>query len=353
MQSGDWQVELNWQDPITGEQHHKQLTPPIAIGKDGSRLPKELSGEPVAQVVLNDSQVSRYHALIALDPDDARNGLIVIDQNSTNGLRVNGVRQSRLALNSGDRIGIGTYEIAIMFSVPASAPTVVAVIETPTVAPDTVVAPLPIPPLSPSIQLSWEDPTTGELHKQSYQPPIALGREEARMPSEVRGLPITKLKFNSLQVSRYHALIDIIADHPTQFEISDRDSSGGTYINGQRQSRQVLANGDVIQIGIYHINVSTNPSQSIATPLSSSATSTILFNPATGLPDPKLAATQVAPGVAPTVQAFPPPSFQLTKVVVPPQSASNSWRRLGSAASSSARRSPPQQALGQLNGWNS
>lgn len=321
MNSVDWKIELSWQDPATSEQRREQLTPPIAIGKDASRLPAEILEEPVAQVVLADRQVSRYHALIALEPDGAEYNLILIDQNSTNGVAVNGVRQSRVALKSGDRIGIGIYEIAVEFSVPASAPTVIAPLQIPPdETPTLLVAPLSTPstPLLPLIQLAWEEPTTGELQKQFYRPPIVLGRVEARMPSQVRGLPVTKLKFNSLQVSRYHALIDVVVDNPSQFKISDRGSSSGTYINGKRQTSQVLANGDVIQIGTYHITVSTNPSQfsTVTIPPPSAATSAILFNPATGLPDPKITLTQAAPDFSATVQAFPPPSFQVQKVVV-------------------------------------
>jgi pSer/pThr/pTyr-binding forkhead associated (FHA) protein len=316
MNSADWQIQLNWQDPATGEARQEQFTPPIAIGKDASVLPTELAGLPVAHLVLSDRQVSRYHATIAVDPSGTGN-LLLIDQNSTNGVTVNGVRQSRVALNSGDRIAIGTGEITITFSVPASAATVVAPVGTAQTPVAANTQTLPSSPPVPSIQLSWEDPTTGELQKQSYQAPIVLGREEARMPSEVRGLPVTKLKFNSLQVSRYHALIDIVPANPSQFEISDRNSSGGTYINGQRQTSQVLANGDVIQIGTYYITVSLNQSGSQSGRASASAgASTILFNPATGLPDPKLASTQAVVGVPATVQAFPPPSFYIPKVIV-------------------------------------
>jgi pSer/pThr/pTyr-binding forkhead associated (FHA) protein len=318
MNSADWQIQLNWQDPATGEARQEQFTPPIAIGKDASSLPSEISGLPVAHLVLSDRQISRYHAMIALDPSKT-DTLLLIDQNSTNGVAVNGVRQTRVALNSSDRIQIGTGEIAITFSVPASAATVVAPIATPQAQAANPNAPIPkpTPPVTPSIQLSWEDPTTGELQKQSYQPPIVLGREEARMPSEVRGLPATKLKFNSLQVSRYHALIDINPANPSQFEVSDRNSSGGTYINGQRQTNQGLVNGDVIQIGTYYITVSLNQAGLPSGKASASAgASTILFNPATGLPDPKLAATQAVVGVSATVQAFPPPSFYIPKVIV-------------------------------------
>ncbi|NJM27302.1 MAG: hypothetical protein HC856_01790, partial [Pseudanabaena sp. RU_4_16] len=71
MKSSDWKIELSWQDPTTSEQRQEEFTPPIAVGKDASRLPVELSGEPVAQLVIADGQISRYHALIALEPGGA------------------------------------------------------------------------------------------------------------------------------------------------------------------------------------------------------------------------------------------------------------------------------------------
>jgi pSer/pThr/pTyr-binding forkhead associated (FHA) protein len=321
MKSSDWKIELSWQDPITSEQRQEQFTPPIAVGKDGSRLPVELSGELVAPLVIADGQISRYHALIVIEASGG-NRLLIVDQNSTNGITVNGMRESQIALNSGDRLGIGTREITIKFSIPVSAPTVVATATPPVAGSPTITAqppspapsPAPSPPPLPTIQLAWEDQTTGELQKQLYQPPIALGREEARMPSELRGLSVTKLKFNSLQVSRYHALIDIVPDQPSQLEISDRGSSGGTLVNNQRQTSQILGNGDVIQIGTYQITVSTNPNKSATTPTPAVGSSTILFNPNTGNPDPKIAATVAVPAVAATVQAFPPPCFQLQKI---------------------------------------
>ena len=58
------------------------------------------------------------------------------------------------------------------------------------------------------IQLSWDDPATGERREPRLSVPIAFGREFARMPVEIRGQPVARMLLNSNEVSRYHTLID-------------------------------------------------------------------------------------------------------------------------------------------------
>ena len=58
------------------------------------------------------------------------------------------------------------------------------------------------------IQLSWEDPATGERREPKLNVPIAFGREFAKLPVEIRGQRVSRILLNSNEVSRYHALID-------------------------------------------------------------------------------------------------------------------------------------------------
>ena len=113
-------VQLSWLEITTNQPQSLQLNLPIAIGKDVNSLPEHLDGNQVAQVILGDRSVSRFHALLIFE----QGNVVVVDQNSTNGILVNGVlvdrgMELRKVLATGDRLTIGRYEIAIAFDVPA------------------------------------------------------------------------------------------------------------------------------------------------------------------------------------------------------------------------------------------
>ncbi|MDZ8051012.1 MAG: FHA domain-containing protein [Aulosira sp. ZfuVER01] len=157
------------------------------------------------------------------------------------------------------------------------------------------------------IQLSWDDPATGERREPRLSVPIAFGREFARLPTELRGERVSRMLLNSNEVSRYHALIDW---EQNQLVVTDQGSVNGVFVNGQRQTRSVVANGDTVQIGPYTIAVTF----SINAPIPpTSPPSAIQFNPNTNIPDPSLPATPV---VTPLGSNFPPPAFQEQQVVV-------------------------------------
>ncbi|MEH2359230.1 FHA domain-containing protein [Nostoc sp.] len=157
------------------------------------------------------------------------------------------------------------------------------------------------------IQLSWEEPATGERREPRLNMPIAFGREFARLPAELRGVRVSRMLLNSNEVSRYHALIDWEQDH---LVVIDQNSVNGVYVNGQPQTRSVLANGDTLQIGPYAIAVTFAATTS--TP-NTSLPSTIHFNPNTNLPDPRLPVVQL---LTPLASNFPPLAFQAEKVAV-------------------------------------
>lgn len=157
------------------------------------------------------------------------------------------------------------------------------------------------------VQLSWEDPATGERREPKLSLPIAFGREFARLPVELSGVRVSRLLLNSNQVSRYHALIDW---EQNQLVVIDQGSVNGVFVNGQQQTRSVLANGDTVQIGPYMMTVAIVANTAA---IATSAPSMIQFNPNTNLPDPRLPAS---PPVTPLGSNFPPPAFQAEKVAV-------------------------------------
>lgn len=164
------------------------------------------------------------------------------------------------------------------------------------------------------IQLSWDDPATGEKREPILAVPIALGREFSQMPTQQQGHPVSRMVLNSLEVSRFHVLID---QDSNGLVVVDQNSRNGTFVNSNRvaaNSSVSLANGDSLQVGPYEITISF----AIKTQTAAAQNSQILFNPNTGLPDPTgvnapLASNNFAPSSS---NNFPPPSFQALEVEV-------------------------------------
>ncbi|MDR9900995.1 FHA domain-containing protein, partial [Aetokthonos hydrillicola Thurmond2011] len=114
------------------------------------------------------------------------------------------------------------------------------------------------------IQLTWEDPATGERREPRLNVPIAFGRECDQMPSEIGGERVSRIILSSDKVSRYHALIK--REH-NQLVVIDQNSTNCTLVNSDRCEPQKpfpLSDGDTLQIGSYRITLTIR-----ATPLSS------------------------------------------------------------------------------------
>jgi pSer/pThr/pTyr-binding forkhead associated (FHA) protein len=159
------------------------------------------------------------------------------------------------------------------------------------------------------VQLSWDDPATGDKREPILGVPIALGREFGQMPTQIQGHPVSRMVLNSLEVSRFHVLID---QDSSGLLVIDQNSRNGTFVNGNRvgaNNSVALANGDSLQIGPYQITISFGA----RTQPPASTNSQILFNPNTGLPDP----SQLPPVRTPIPSnSFPPPIFQALEVEV-------------------------------------
>ena len=123
------EIHLSWEEPATGELREPSLRVPIAFGREFSQMPTELNGKRVSRMLLNSSEVSRYHGLL----DWQQNQLIIIDQNSVNGIYVNGDRQTHCVINSGDTLKIGPYEITLSFTLNTpTVPSIPTPVSTPT-----------------------------------------------------------------------------------------------------------------------------------------------------------------------------------------------------------------------------
>jgi pSer/pThr/pTyr-binding forkhead associated (FHA) protein len=62
---------------------------------------------------------------------------------------------------------------------------------------------------------------------------------------------------DDVTVSRRHALVTVIEDHAV---LTDQASLNGTYVKGERVDSHVLADGDEIQIGRFHLVFLEGPS---------------------------------------------------------------------------------------------
>ena len=128
------------------------------------------------------------------------------------------------------------------------------------------------------LQLSWEDTSLGDRREPLLELPIAIGRIFESMPATINGDRVSRIALNSSQVSRFHA---VIALENGSIVITDTGSRNGTFVNGTRQHRSVLANGDTLQIGPYSIVIYFAPTPNLLT-----RNSQIFFNPNTNIPDP-------------------------------------------------------------------
>jgi hypothetical protein len=103
------QVQLTWTNPNTGDRTEIFLDTPVAIGSQISTMPQQIGEKRVSLIEIDYDLVADYHALI----DQQNQELIVIDQNTSNGIKINGVQSASGVLKNGDRIQIGSVEIVV------------------------------------------------------------------------------------------------------------------------------------------------------------------------------------------------------------------------------------------------
>ncbi|OCQ97911.1 hypothetical protein BCD67_01910 [Oscillatoriales cyanobacterium USR001] len=151
------------------------------------------------------------------------------------------------------------------------------------------------------LQLSWEDTSLGDRREPLLELPIAFGRIFESMPATINSDRVSRIILNSSQVSRFHALIAL---ENGSIVVTDIGSRNGTFINGTRQTRGILANGDTLQIGPYSIAISFAPHRTFP-----NTNSQIFFNQNTNIPDPVALPNQSV------IRGFPPPIFVESSIV--------------------------------------
>ncbi|KPI13419.1 FHA domain containing protein [Actinobacteria bacterium OK074] len=170
--------------------------------------------DPLGEIVLDDVRVSWHHAVLRPEADH----WTVEDEHSTNGTYADGRRVHARGVGAGSELRFGSpYDgpRAVLLDRPAPAP----------VRPSAVFMPS----------------ATG-----TYRSPTAVRPLPTRTLRIGRGAD-NDLVLDDLVVSRHHA--ELRAHPDGTYEIADLGSHNGTYLNGQRITRALVAPGDVVGIG--------------------------------------------------------------------------------------------------------
>jgi hypothetical protein len=108
------QIQLTWIDPNTDERRQALLEIPVAIGSELTKMPQQNDGKRVSRIVIQDDLIADYHALI----DWQNQHLVIIGQNPSIGIKINGRHVSNGNLEDGDLIQVGSVEILVNFTAP-------------------------------------------------------------------------------------------------------------------------------------------------------------------------------------------------------------------------------------------
>jgi pSer/pThr/pTyr-binding forkhead associated (FHA) protein len=90
----------------------------------GSR-PKVIGSDEDADVILEDTAVSRYHCTVAVSP----NGIHVQDLASASGTRINGRQITSAMLQNGDKLEVGPFTFVAECAVTAGFGTAIRLVE--------------------------------------------------------------------------------------------------------------------------------------------------------------------------------------------------------------------------------
>ena len=109
-------ITLSWTDPTTGQLRQDRGLAPIVVGRVAIAMPTLMSERATKQIVLDNSNISRFHLL--LDWDGTQ--LIASDRNSRNGSYINGQQLQQRAIASGTVIDLGPYSLQVTFDAVAT-----------------------------------------------------------------------------------------------------------------------------------------------------------------------------------------------------------------------------------------
>jgi pSer/pThr/pTyr-binding forkhead associated (FHA) protein len=206
-----------------------------------------------SHLLLIDKSVSRTHAVVELTGE---NEVLLIDLDSSSGTAVNGTKIKKALLKSGDELSFGEVRVVVRFGQAASSPAASPAGPSPADVEDNK------DDIEDDIKIDVEfgansTHVLSEGEWEAFDGPRLIVRRDGGAQDEVvlakSQTTIGRLATNDIQlddgaVSGTHALL--VAEAGV-FKIVDQKSTNGTYLNGERCTRGILHDGDVIQIGRY------------------------------------------------------------------------------------------------------
>src|SRR5579864_8806531 len=193
------------------------------------------------QIVLEDSEVSRFHATILISAD----GEFRLQDSSANGTYVNGQRVETALLQSGDRIRFGLNQAnTFLFEAPevedrkesSDGHGTVLFQAVAARRKQTVVAPLEnLLVQHPRFQLVLDKYAVQDVPLEGDR--LLLGRTSGK----------GRFAIDHSSVSETHAEVAVGSDG--RATLTDLKSLNGTFVNGERITSKVLEEGDLVQLG--------------------------------------------------------------------------------------------------------
>jgi pSer/pThr/pTyr-binding forkhead associated (FHA) protein len=208
-------------DPNGPEQEFELAKSSISLGRATTN-----------DIILDDARVSRRHAQLDCGPQ----GVSLVDQGSSNGTRVNGIRIDRATLVAGDTISLGSQQLRYRVEDPTE-DVGLTVIDTQMQLDQTIndeYLPVVINETSnPSLVVFTGDRTWSLDLRDLDQ--VLIGRDES-----------CALLIDASNVSRRHAEVQRGGE---AFLLKDLGSTNGTWLHGKQIDQYILEDGDVFGIG--------------------------------------------------------------------------------------------------------
>jgi pSer/pThr/pTyr-binding forkhead associated (FHA) protein len=240
--------DLAWEEtPVGIVGYFLKPRPELVFLSEGSTVEKKtinkkiftLGRDPKSDILLNDTQVSRDHAVIR----ETGGAFILEDKASRNGTFVNDQKVGTIKLSDGDEIRIGRTRILFMDkpqeaakAVPSQKAGPEAALEMTMLKMDEAVlqeAAVAVQPPRKGLSLQHlNGPQQGTITPLKGK--MIIGRSKA------------DINTHDPKVSRQHASID---ENPDGFHFSDLNSTNGSFVNDQPVRAKILVPGDIIQVG--------------------------------------------------------------------------------------------------------
>jgi pSer/pThr/pTyr-binding forkhead associated (FHA) protein len=214
--------------------------PTVVVKKDDAvvfehtleNLPVLIGRKSTNHIVLDEKNVSRQHAQILMKEDQ----YFIQDMGSTGGTRVNGEPVVEKDIHTGDRIGIGSFELLFNSGIPEDERTIFDADDQTQLEEGTE--------LDEERTLFYEEPVAKltVIQSDSLEGDFPLEEEEILLGRDEEA----DITIDDKRISRQHCKISLAENG---YVITDLGSSNGTFVNGQRVTEKPLEDGDQIQIG--------------------------------------------------------------------------------------------------------